>query len=163
MAKGTDAARAVGATAPVLGRACRHFSGLNFMRGDGDDCKACAIGHPIRKIVISANGGTHHGIAYKTPCRPGPERAAECPNYDPQTDEEIAAERDRMREHMDRFVKALPVLNAIRSTMIDGKIARDVVDCPFCGTAKALHVSVAIGYNNHMRAKCKECGDGFIE
>lgn len=20
-----------------------------------------------------------------------------------------------------------------------------------------------VGYNNHMRAKCKECGDGFIE
>lgn len=34
---------------------------------------------------------------------------------------------------------------------------------PACGTAKALHVSVAIGYNNHMHAKCKECGEGFME
>lgn len=149
-------------TTNALGRACRHYNARAFLIGD-DDCKACAIGHPIRKIVIAANGGTNHGIAYKTPCRPGPERVAECPDYDAKTDDEIAAANERMRQHMDRFVKAMPILNAIRATMVDGKIARDVVDCPFCGTAKALHVSVAIGYNNHMHAKCKECGEGFME
>ncbi len=148
----------------LLGRACRHFDGRSFIINDSDkDRPACAIGHPIRKIVIAANGGSNHGIAYKTPCRPGPERVAECLHYDAKTDVEIAAEEDRMRAHVDRFLKALPVMNAVRATMVAGNIARDIVDCPFCGTTRSLHVSVAVGYNNHMSAKCKECGEGFIE
>ena len=143
-----------------LGRACRHFLPREAILSDGQCCK---IGHPIRKIVVAANGGSNFGIAYKFPCRPGPERGADCPNYDPKTDEEVEAEKARMRETMSRLVKAMPILNDLRATMIKGRIARQTADCPFCNAPGKLHVSCAIDYNNHMSAQCAECGEGFIE
>lgn len=143
-----------------LGRACRHFLAREAVVSDGQCCK---IGHPIRKIVTAANGGSIFGIAYMFPCRPGPERKADCPNYDPKTDEEVEAEKARMREAMDRIVKAMPVLSALRATMVKGRIARQIVDCPFCNAPGKLHVSCAIDHNNHLSARCAECGEGFIE
>ena len=144
----------------TLGRACRHYLAREALIGDGQCCK---IGHPIRKIVTAANGGSNFGLAYMMPCRPGPERKADCPNYDPKTDAEIEASKAAMRERMDRLVKALPVMNRLRATMIAGQIAREIVDCPFCGAESQLHVSCAIDCNNHMSAQCAECGEGFIE
>ncbi len=146
--------------AASLGRACRHFLAREALVGDGQCCK---IGHPIRKIVTAANGGSTFGLAYMFPCRPGAERKAECPNYDPETDAEIEAGKAAMRAQMDRLVKALPILNSLRATMVEGRIAREVVDCPFCGSVRQLHVTCAIDYNNHMSARCAECGEGFIE
>lgn len=144
----------------TLGRACRHFLAREAMIGDGECCK---IGHPIRKIVIAANGKSTHGIAYMFPCRPGEQSKADCPDYDPKTTEEISAERQRMSEQMDRLVKAMPVMNRVRATMVNGRIARQVIDCPFCNSPRQLHVSCAIDYNNHLSARCAECGEGFIE
>jgi hypothetical protein len=138
------------------GRACRHHrrEGLNV---------ACAIGHPIEKIVIAANGGHRTGIAFMFPCRPGPECKAQCPNYDPKTDAEIAEEQAAMKNRMEALIKGLPAMGLIRATMVKGKVARDIFDCPWCGQPRALYVSCAIEYNNHLSAKCKECGEGFIE
>lgn len=143
-----------------LGRACRHFLAREALIGDGQCCK---IGHPIRKIVMAANGGSSFGMAYMFPCRPGPDRKAECPDYDPKTDAEIEASKAALRDKMDRLVKAMPVLNELRATMIAGQVSRQIVDCPFCNATGRLHVTCAIGSNNHMSARCAECGEGFIE
>lgn len=138
------------------GRVCRHH------RREGIET-VCAIGHPIEKIVIAANGGRRTGIAFMFPCRPGPECKAQCPNYDPKTDDEIAEEKAALKLRMDAFVKGLSAMGLIRETMVKDKIARDIFDCPWCGTPRALHVTCAVGYNNHLSAKCKDCGEGFIE
>lgn len=144
-------------TAP---RSCRHFNPQQGLTGNDG---ACRIGHPIVKIVTKANGGSNHGIAFMMPCRPTEQRKAECQNYDPKTDSEIAESHERMRAHMDRLVKAMPVLNDLRATMIKGRIVRQIVDCPFCNQPNGLHVTCAVDHNNHMSARCKECGEGFIE
>ena len=143
----------------VLGRSCRHHD----PRGGIVYGKDCRIGHPIRKIVCAANGNSNSGIAYMMPCRPGPLRKANCPSYDPETDAEIAEEDRRMSKKMDLFVKALPFFNAVRSTMIEGKIASKIEDCPFCNAPQKMHVSCAIGFNNHLWATCDDCGEGFME
>lgn len=144
-------------TAP---RSCRHFNPQQGLTGNG---AACRIGHPIVKIVTKANGGSTFGIAFMMPCRPTDQRKAECPDYDPKTDAEIAEAQARMRAQMDRLVKAMPVLNDLRATMVKGRIMRQIVDCPFCNQPRGLHVTCAIDSNNHMTARCKECGEGFIE
>lgn len=143
-----------------LGRTCRHFSGLNAITGERN---CCAIGHPILKIVVAANGGSDFGIAYMFPCRPGPERKADCPNYDPRSDAEIEAGKAALSAQMDRLVQAMPVFANLRATMVQGRIARQVVDCPFCNEPNRLHVTFAIDSNNHLSAQCAACGDGFVE
>ncbi|MFE3837318.1 hypothetical protein [Pseudogemmobacter sonorensis] len=143
-----------------LGRACRHFDGRAALLSDGQCCK---IGHNISKIVTTANGGSDFRTAYMYPCRPGPERKADCPDYDPKTDSEIAASKAAMCAQMDRLVKAMPLLNGLRATMVKGRIVHQVVDCPFCGATRALHVTCAVDHNNHMSARCAECREGFIE
>lgn len=142
-----------------LGPTCRHYSQMKMLT----DRQPCSIGHPILKIVTAANGKSAFGIGYMLPCRPGPERKAECPDYDTKTPEEIAADQASLRAAMDRFIAALPVLNSLRSTMIEGRIARMIADCPFCTQPRSLHVTCAIGHNNHMSACCTECGQRFIE
>lgn len=141
---------------PKLGTACRHS------RRVGIEC-VCGIGHPIEKIVIAANGGDLTGIAFMFPCRPGPECKVECQDYDPKTDEEIEAEKAKMQEQMEKFIKAHSALSGIRAIMVKGRVVRDRFDCPWCGEPRALHVNCAIDYNNHLSAKCAECGIGFIE
>lgn len=138
----------------MLGRTCRHYSPLG---------ETCRIGHPIKKIVTAANGGSNFGIAYMLPCRPGPDRKAECPQYNPQTDAEVEADNQETRKAMDRFLAAGPAIANIRSTMVAGNIGRQIVDCPFCNHPRAFHVTCAVGYNNHLHGKCAECGEGFIE
>ncbi|MGL5735941.1 MAG: hypothetical protein ACRCYS_13825 [Beijerinckiaceae bacterium] len=142
-----------------FGKSCRHWRPIDSLRSE----KGCAIGHPIEKIVHAANGNSSFGIAFMFPCRPGPHRKAECPNYDAKTDAEIAEEKAAMRSRMDAFVKAMPVMSAVRATMVAGKIARQVIDCPWCNMPNALHVSCAVDLNNHLAAQCKSCGEGFIE
>lgn len=62
-----------------------------------------------------------------------------------------------------RYIKALPALNAMRKTMMESGTAHQVVDCLFCGAPAALHVSCAVGRNYHMRGRCVVCEEGFIE
>ncbi len=146
-----------------LGKTCRYFNGREFLGGDGDGRTACGKGHPIRKIVIAANGGTSMGIAFKTPCRPGPERVADCPDYDPKTSEEIEADRAEMREAMNQAVTMMREAGKWRTKMIAANKANGRASCPCCGGKETVSVSIALGYNNHMACQCSACGAGFRE
>jgi hypothetical protein len=139
---------------------CRHFDSRASVIGN---MPCCAIGHPIRKIVIAANGGSNEGIAFMFPCRPTPRQKANCPNYDPKTDIEIEADRAEMSARMDLFVKALPIFVLLRSRMAEQKTHRAIIDCPFCGAVDKMNVACAIGYNNHLSAVCSACNESFRE
>lgn len=143
-----------------LGKTCRHYSALDAITRDRN---CCAIGHPIRKIVVAANGGSDFGIGYMFPCRPGPERKADCPSYDPRSDAEIEAGKAKIKASMDRLIEAMPVFSNLRAVMVKGRIARQAVDCPFCNWPNGLHVTCAIDSNNHLSAHCARCGEGFVE
>lgn len=149
--------------AKALGLPCRHFNGREFAIGCGDGRGACGRGHPIRKIVIGANGGDNTGILYKTPCRPGPERVAECPDYDPKTIGEIAEERAAMAKEMERAAVMMKAAGKWRAKMVAEKRPTGRASCPCCGGKETVRVRVAIGYNNHLACKCEACGVGFIE
>lgn len=135
---------------------CRHFNHVAALRGDADACK---IGHPIAKIVKARHPDTR-GINL-FPCF-GRKTAVECPSFDPKTDAEIAADRQRMSEHMTEVVKGLAGLGEIRRRMnTDGQRASEET-CVWCGAEGALHVTIS-GYNGHMWALCRECKKGVIE
>ncbi|WP_375553347.1 hypothetical protein [Roseovarius mucosus] len=68
-----------------------------------------------------------------------------------------------MTARMDRLVKALPEINKMKAKMVKNGLASAVATCPWCGVKDALRASVAIGVNNHMRASCTACGEGFME
>lgn len=87
----------------------------------------------------------------------------DCPELDRKTDAEVEASRAKAREAMSRLVKAMPKLDAMRKKMIAHNLTTAKATCPFCGEKDALSVSLALGYNNHMSAKCSSCGEGFIE
>lgn len=142
------------------GKGCRHFNLVAAFRGDPD---ACAIGHPILKIVKAANGGSAKNIRRMLPCRPGPAIKAHCPNYDPKTDAEIEAGHEEMRIRMDRFVTALPAIDAIRTSMIAADQSAGDFGCPWCMAPGTLTVRVNLTGNHHMRAHCSACNEGFIE
>lgn len=142
-----------------LGPACRHWNGLAFFRGEG----GCGIGHPIRKIVIAANGGNQVGIAFMLPCKPGPDAKAKCPNYDPRTAEELAEIEREIEQRTTAFLKNMHVFNDLRKEMVAEKASARTIDCPFCSAAGTMHVTCAIGINNHMWAKCSACREGFME
>lgn len=147
----------------ALGSSCRHFNGREFLCGDGEGRSACAKGHPIRKIVIAANKGSGIGIAFKTPCRPGPERVADCPDYDAKTPEEIEASRAEMKAHMAAAVKMMGHAAKWKAKMIAAKKATGRASCPCCDGVETVQVSIALGYNNHMACQCSACGVGFRE
>jgi len=75
----------------------------------------------------------------------------------------IDTAKARLRERVERLVRAMPALNDLRATMIAGRIARQTADCPFCAAPGRMHVTCAIDINNHISARCAECGEGFIE
>jgi hypothetical protein len=141
-----------------LGMACRHYDGHAFFCGTG----GCKIGHPIRDIVTRASGSAI-GIAFKLPCRPGPERAAQCPDYDAKTDEEIEAERESMRAYMDRVAKMIAKAAGWRKQMVAKEKRTARANCPCCGGKGTVRLTCAIGYNNHVWAECSECKVGFRE
>ncbi len=147
----------------ALGQTCRHFNGREFICGEGDGRSACGKGHPIRKIVIAANGGTNIGIAFKTPCRPGPKRVADCPDYDAKTPEEIEADRAAMSKAMGRAVAMMREAAKWKAKLIAADKATGKASCPCCGGENTVSVSIALGYNNHMACQCSACGVGFRE
>lgn len=142
-----------------LGPKCRHWSALAHIRREN----GCGIGHPIAKIVTAANGGDSAGLLLMLPCKPGPDAKAKCPDYDPKTAEELAADRAAMDASIARFLKGMPVFNALREEMVAGGVSAKTIDCPYCDAVGAMHVTCAIGVNNHLWAKCSACGEGFME
>lgn len=141
---------------------CRHFLGLY-----PDNRPSCAKGRNVRAWAVRCNGGSEHGIALRLPCTRQSKDAEkplfDCPDICRKTDEEVEQSRAEMRKAMDRLIFALPRLNEIKEDMIKKNTPSRAVDCPFCDKADAMSVGVAIGVNNHMRAQCASCGEGFIE
>lgn len=135
--------------------ACRHF-GRCGMR------LTCAAGRDIEAWVRRC--GSPQGWGRMLPCRKhAPEKPLfECPEVDRKTDAEVEAERQAMRDHMDRFVKGLPAIQGIKRKMIANGLAKATATCPWCGDKDTLTVTVA-DCNNHARAQCSSCEMGFME
>jgi hypothetical protein len=123
------------------------------------------MGRDVRAWAIRCNGGSNLGIGLRLPCtKQGDEKPLfDCPELDRKTDAEVDAERAEMKAAMDRLITALPKLNAMRAKMIANNLPSAVATCPWCDEKDALRVNVALSANNHMRAQCKACGEGFIE
>lgn len=143
----------------ALGKRCRHYDARNSIV---DPEKTCGIGHPIRKIVKAA-AGTDLGMAFMLPCHPGPERKADCPSYDPKTDEEIAADKLRMKAATEKFIERLPKIAAMKRKMVKHELSFAKATCPWCEVKDALHLTCALSVNNHVHGKCSKCGQGFME
>ena len=141
--------------------ACRHFKGFRgTLCGD-----ACALGRDPRAWVARICG-TDHGLFYKVPCtKQGDEHKPvfDCPGVDRKTQEDVDADRAAMSARMDRFVKALPVINKMRDKMVKNRLPSARATCPWCEAKDALMVTCAIGVNNHIHCKCESCGEGFME
>jgi hypothetical protein len=142
-----------------LGRACRHYDPIGGIRDNAD----CRIGHPIRKIVTNANGGDDTGLAFMLPCRPGPDRKADCPSYDPRSDAEMAEIAAQCESRVTEFVEALPEITAIRAALMVSIEPCGDFACPFCGLVGTFRATIARGYNDHMSGQCSSCEKGFIE
>jgi hypothetical protein len=141
--------------------ACRHFKGLV-----PSSRKSCAKGWDIRKWATKCNGDSPIGIGLRLPCtrqKADSNPLFDCPSLDRKTDEEVAAQRKEMDEHMTKFVAGLGKMEGMRQKMIAKSLSSAVATCPWCGEKDALRVSCAIGANNHMKAKCTSCEMGFIE
>lgn len=145
-----------------MSNACRHFSGLAFFTGK----QCCDKGRDVRAWAIRCNGGSKLGIGLRLPCtRPHdvPRPLFDCPELDRKTDAEVQAENEQLKAHMAKFMTVLPELNKMRSKMIANNLPSAKATCPWCGGKDTLQVAVAIGFNNHMRAQCSECNEGFME
>lgn len=141
--------------------ACRHYLGLF-----PDRRPSCKMGRDVRAWAVRCNGGSERGILLRLPCTKQMNDETplfDCPELDRKTDAEVEASRAKTREVMDRLVKAMPKLNEMRRKMIADNISKGTTDCPFCGEAGTLSVSVALGYNNHMKALCSSCKEGFLK
>lgn len=141
-----------------LGRSCRHFSSLGFMRERG----SCALGHPIRNMVTKACGG-ESGIMFKLPCRPGPEKAVDCQAYDPKTDAEIEADNDAWRQSLEKTLVMMNAAEQWRRSMVSVGEETRLWSCPVCLGLDTVEVSIALAVNGHMRCRCTSCGVGFLE
>jgi predicted RNA-binding Zn-ribbon protein involved in translation (DUF1610 family) len=147
-------------TQRATSNACRHYLGLF-----PDNRPVCKRGWDVRKWAVKCNGGSDLGIGLRLPCtkQSGEKPLFDCPSVDRKTDEEIAEQRKAMSARMDRIVTALPKLNELKQELIRQGKSAGKFDCPFCGEAAAMNISVALGVNNHMRAQCGACGEGLIE
>lgn len=141
---------------------CRHFLGMF-----PDSRPQCAMGRDVRAWAVRCNGGSSHGIGLRLPCTKQTAFAEkplfDCPELCRKTDEEVTAERDKLRGRMDLLIGAMPKLQAMKRKMVANNLPTAVATCPFCGSKDSLGVAVALGVNNHMRAHCRDCGEGFIE
>lgn len=141
---------------------CRHFLGLY-----PDDRPACAMGRDVRAWAVRCNDGSSLGIALRLPCTRQSADAGkplfDCPQLDRETQEEVDRKRADISARMDRLMTALPKLNEMKRKMIANGLASAVATCPWCDDKDALRVGVALGVNNHMRAACRSCGEGFME
>lgn len=146
----------------ALGRPCRHYSPLLFLSERDGDRSCCAKGHPIRQIVAAATEG-EGGMLFKLPCRPGPDRAVDCPDYDPKTDAEVEADREATRAAMDKAMKMMAAAGEWRRKLTAAGKARGRASCPVCGGHETVSVQIALGYNGHMACHCNACRVGFRE
>lgn len=142
--------------------ACRHFLGMY-----PDPRPQCAMGRNVRAWAKRCNGGSELGIGLRLPCTKQADDAEkplfDCPELCRKTDAEIEESRAEMRAQMDRLVSNMAAFSAMKRKMIANDLATAKATCPMCGAKDAMRVSVALEVNNHMRAQCSACGEGFIE
>lgn len=139
------------------GRTCRHYSGQSYLFDRGNPCAACAKGHPVRTMVAKATG-TEVRSLYKLPCVPGPEKAWDCPDYDPFTEAEMEARRAADEEAGRRAVILMTEAEKWRAKMVAAKQQTSQESCPVCGGDMTVSVSISLGYNNHLACRCSACG-----
>lgn len=146
----------------LTANSCRHYLGLY-----PDNRPSCAKGRDVRAWAVRCNGGSEFGIGLRLPCtrqREDSEKPLfDCPDIDRRTDTEVEEERAALQAQMGRLISAMPKLQAMKLKMVVHNLSSASATCPFCGEKDALSVSVAIGINNHMRAVCSSCKEGFIE
>lgn len=75
----------------------------------------------------------------------------------------IEEQKRAISERMDKLVAALQTLDKLKKKMVARQLPAAKATCPWCGKKGALLLNVAIDVNNHMRAHCTSCGEGFIE
>ncbi len=142
--------------------ACRHFLGMY-----PDPRPQCAMGRDVRAWAVRCNGGSNFGIGLRLPCTRQSDDAEpplfDCPELDRKTDVEIEESRRAMIEHMDKIMSGMAALNEMKRKMIANNMPTAKATCPWCREKDALHLSVALSVNNHMRAHCEKCGEGLIE
>lgn len=150
-----------------MGNVCRHFNQRELIMGGIGGRKTietgCALGHGLRKIIEAKTSEPMIHVLPRLCCKGGGTEILDCPSHDAKTDAEIEQSREKLRAAMDRVISAMPAMNAIKADMVMRAEPHRVVDCLFCGAVNSMQVGVAVGYNNHMRCKCEECGNGFIE
>lgn len=146
----------------MAGHPCRHFLGMF-----PEPRPSCAVGRNVRALAIRCNGGSNLGIGLRLPCTRQSDDADtplfDCPELDRRSDEEVEVEREATRKQMGRLIAAMPKLQQMKKKMVSNGLSAAVATCPFCDEKNSLKLNVAIGVNNHMRAQCVSCGEGFIE
>lgn len=135
---------------------CRHYNPRLSILED----KGCGIGHPIERIV-RAKVGDRARLSVMLPCRPGPQRHADCPDYDAETAADREARHASIRAAMDEMGPMLKAAADWRMEMVMARQRTATKDCPCCGAAEAVSVHCAVGYNNHLGARCSACNRGF--
>lgn len=141
---------------------CRHFRGFGLFKCEG----SCAVGRDIRAWVDRCDKGQHKAPMLEIPCikqEADHTPLFDCPQLDRETDEEIQERREKSRKEMDFIFSKMNELNELKQKMIRNKLSRAKATCPWCNEKDALKLSVAIGYNNHMHAKCSKCDRGIME
>lgn len=151
----------------MMGNVCRHFNQRELIMGGIGTRKSpetgCALGHGLRKIIEAKTAEPMIHVLPRLCCKGGGTEILNCPSYDAKTDAEIEKSRLEMQAAMNRVISAMPAMSAIKADMVMKAEPHRVADCPFCGAVGSMQVEVAVGYNNHMRCKCEECGKGFNE
>ncbi|WP_162685487.1 hypothetical protein [Roseovarius amoyensis] len=123
----------------------------------------CAAGRDIKAWV--ARCGRPSGWGLMLPCiNNAPEKPLfDCPEVDRKTDAEVEAERKEMDDHVNRFVSGMAGLQKIKDGMVSDGTSSMTTTCPWCDGENTLSVSIALGYNNHIRARCSSCEMGCLE
>lgn len=128
-------------------RICRHYNGL-LGPGLKEDHKPCGRGLNPRQDYCHPGDG--HGIRFACV---GHKEAPTCPEYDPFTPEEVAADKKEIDELVAKTLKArTAIMNAVGNRVgVTG-----TVPCPCCqGGTLAYRVS---GFNGHVWGMCSTKG-----
>lgn len=144
-----------------MSNACRHFLGLY-----PDNRPACAKGRDVRAWAARCNGGSELGIGLRLPCtkQTGDKSPLfNCPGLDRKTNAEVAEANARLTAKMDRFVRALPKISEMKRKMLANNLSSATATCPWCEVKDGLMLSIALGANNHVHAKCRNCDVEFLE
>jgi hypothetical protein len=132
---------------------CRHFNGTR-----NTQCKA---GVTYDEISRKATEGLT-GSMLRLPCHRAVEAEYPCPHLSRLSDEEVAAEDEKLRKYVDEIV---PKMQTVRAAIIAqlterGQLKQSVtgaIVCPACN-AGTVRYTYAGSYNRHIHAQCSTEG-----